>query len=98
MTMPTCDVAVRLTGPERRSVGVGPSDPEPVNSVSGPALDFCLVVTQRRHLPTRASSVVGDAAGEWMSIAQAFAGGVRRRPAARSVHRSVISLKTSAAA
>ena len=46
-----------------------------MNSVSGPALDFCLVVTQRRHLSDTRLEIVGDAASEWMSIAQAFAGG-----------------------
>ena len=38
-------------------------------------LDFCLVVTQRRHLADTRLSVVGLAAAEWMAIAQAFAGG-----------------------
>jgi len=73
MTMPASDVAVRLTGPNgevwRWNEG------EPVNSISGPALDFCLVVTQRRHLSDTQLEITGDAAGEWMSIAQAFAGG-----------------------
>ena len=46
------------------------------NVVSGSALDFCLVVTQRRHLADTGLSVVGRAATEWMAIAQAFAGGV----------------------
>jgi hypothetical protein len=45
-------------------------------TVSGPALDFCLVVTQRRNLADTRLVVVGEAAAEWMSIAQAFAGGV----------------------
>ena len=43
--------------------------------VSGPALDFCLLVTQRRVVDDLALEVTGDAAAEWMSIAQAFAGG-----------------------
>ncbi len=43
-------------------------------SVSGPALDFCLVVTQRRNLADTDLVIRGDAAGEWMEIAQAFAG------------------------
>ncbi len=45
------------------------------NTVSGAALDFCLVVTQRRNIADTRLDVVGDAALEWMSIAQAFAGG-----------------------
>jgi uncharacterized protein (TIGR03084 family) len=48
--------------------------------VSGSALDFCLVVTQRRNVADTALSVVGDAAAEWMSIAQCFAGGATLPP------------------
>jgi hypothetical protein len=50
--------------------------------VTGTALDFCLAVTQRRHLDDTALKVKGPAATEWMSIAQAFAGapGGGRRP------------------
>jgi hypothetical protein len=45
-----------------------------VDRVTGPALDFCLVVTQRRHLADTALVVEGSLATEWMGIAQAFAG------------------------
>ncbi|GMQ97682.1 MAG: TIGR03084 family metal-binding protein [Acidimicrobiia bacterium] len=44
------------------------------NIVSGPAEDFCLVVTQRRHILDTGLEVTGSVAEEWMSIAQAFAG------------------------
>jgi uncharacterized protein (TIGR03084 family) len=44
------------------------------SAVTGPALDFCLVVTQRRHLDDTELTVSGDTALEWMSLAQAFAG------------------------
>ena len=40
----------------------------------GPALDFCLLVTQRRHRDDVAIGVEGRAADEWLDIAQAFAG------------------------
>jgi uncharacterized protein (TIGR03084 family) len=43
--------------------------------VRGSALDFCLVVTQRRHLDDTELVVDGDDAIRWMAIAQAFAGG-----------------------
>lgn len=43
-------------------------------SVSGPAKDFCLVVTQRRHMADTDLVVEGPLAEEWMGIAQAFAG------------------------
>lgn len=52
------------------------------DAVRGPALDFCLVVTRRRHLSDTALEVAGPAATSWMAIAQAFAGpgGSGRRP------------------
>jgi uncharacterized protein (TIGR03084 family) len=43
-------------------------------SVTGPALDFCLLVTQRRHREDLALTVNGADADEWLDIAQAFAG------------------------
>jgi uncharacterized protein (TIGR03084 family) len=69
--MPDAPVHVRLHAPDGDVWEWG--DPAP-DRVEGPALDFCLVVTQRRHLADTALVVVGDAATEWMSIAQAFAG------------------------
>jgi uncharacterized protein (TIGR03084 family) len=42
--------------------------------VSGPALDFCLLVTQRRHRDDTALEATGPRADRWLSIAQAFAG------------------------
>jgi uncharacterized protein (TIGR03084 family) len=50
--------------------------------VRGDALDFCLVVTQRRHLDDTALVVDGPLAEDWMAIAQAFAGppGAGRQP------------------
>jgi uncharacterized protein (TIGR03084 family) len=51
--------------------------------VGGPALDFCLVVTQRRHPSDTALVAEGALAAEWLSLAQAFAGppGPGREPA-----------------
>jgi uncharacterized protein (TIGR03084 family) len=43
-------------------------------SVSGPALDFCLLVTQRRNRADLALTARGADADEWLDIAQAFAG------------------------
>lgn len=45
-----------------------------VQRVTGDALDFCLVVTQRRHVDDTALEMDGPLAREWMSIAQAYAG------------------------
>lgn len=78
--MPDVDVHVALTSPGGETITWG--DPRAVDSVRGPMLDFCLAVTQRRHHTDTALDLVGDAAKEWMSIAQAFAGGAGagRRP------------------
>lgn len=51
-------------------------------SVAGPLEDFCLVVTQRRHVDDTRLVVRGAAARRWMEVAQAFAGppGSGRQP------------------
>jgi uncharacterized protein (TIGR03084 family) len=71
---------VELTGPDGDLWTWGPADA--ADRVTGPALDFCLLVTQRRHRDDLALVIQGPAAAEWMSIAQAFAGppGPGRRP------------------
>jgi len=57
-------------------------DEEATDVVRGSALDFCHVVTQRRHLYDTGLLVTGPVAREWLSIAQAFAGapGTGREP------------------
>lgn len=79
LQIPSENVAVHLTAPDGEHWDW---DESPANTVSGAALDFCLVVTQRRHLADTRLRVDGEAAVEWMSIAQSFAGGVGtgRRP------------------
>lgn len=63
---------VELTGPDGSDWTWGPEDaPE---RVTGPALDFCLLVTQRRHRADLAVRAVGPDADRWLDIAQAFAG------------------------
>jgi uncharacterized protein (TIGR03084 family) len=47
--------------------------------VLGDALDFCLVVTQRRSLSDSQLIVLGDSATTWMEVAQAFAGAPTRK-------------------
>jgi hypothetical protein len=61
----------------------GPADA--TQRVTGPLLDFCLVVTQRRHRDDTSLRADGAVADEWLSIAQAFAGeaGAGRRPLQR---------------
>jgi uncharacterized protein (TIGR03084 family) len=71
---PTPEVSVRVevSGPSGAGWTWGPADA--ANRVSGPALDFCLLVTQRRHRDDLALRVEGPVAEEWVEIAQAFAG------------------------
>jgi uncharacterized protein (TIGR03084 family) len=80
MEVPAVDVHVALSMPDGSTMVWG--DPSSDDVVSGPALDFCLVVTQRRHPADVALDVRGVAAHEWIGIAQAFAGapGAGRRP------------------
>ena len=47
--------------------------------VLGEALDFCLVVTQRRALSDSQLVVLGDSCTTWMGVAQAFAGAPTRK-------------------
>lgn len=69
---PDADVRVLLDAPGGRVLwSWGRSETEVVR---GDALDFCLVVTQRRHVDDTALRITGDDARRWMEIAQAFAG------------------------
>lgn len=49
-------------------------DREAVNRVTGTALDFCHLATQRRHRQDLELVAEGPVANEWLDIAQAFAG------------------------
>lgn len=50
------------------------NDTETSDSVKGSAEEFCMVVTQVRHVADTALTVHGDAATAWMDLAQCFAG------------------------
>lgn len=68
---PPGQMRVVLVGPSGDSWTWGPEDAD--DTVSGTAEDFCLVVTQRRHLDdTRL--VTGELGRHWLLRAQAFAG------------------------
>ncbi len=72
LELPAQPVDVVLAGPDGATWSWGPGDA--ADSISGPALDFCLLVTQRRHRDDVDLVVVGPLADEWVGIAQAFAG------------------------
>ncbi len=75
--LPIPDAPIRV---ELGELVLGP--PEAADVVSGSLLDFCLVVTQRRHVADTGLVAVGDVARTWLPIAQAFAGppGIGRQP------------------
>jgi uncharacterized protein (TIGR03084 family) len=83
LEVPPEPVRVELTGPGGQRWTWGPADA--ANDVTGHALDFCLLVTQRRHRDDTDLVAHGAAAIAWLSIAQAFAGppGPGREPLAR---------------
>ncbi|RHW28514.1 TIGR03084 family protein [Nocardioides immobilis] len=83
-TVPLEPVHVVLTAPDGDVWQWG--EPSAANRVEGDALDFCLVVTQRRHLDDTQLVAHGPVATEWLTIAQAFAGapGPGRAPLTRS--------------
>ncbi len=72
LPVPEAPVRVELTGPDDEVWTWGPGDA--TDRVTGPALDFCLLVTQRRHRSEAALSAAGPLAQAWLEIAQAFAG------------------------
>lgn len=71
-TPPTASVRVELFGPDGARWNWG--DERAAERIIGPARDFCLIVTQRRHPVDTDLVITGPLAREWMAIAQAFAG------------------------
>jgi uncharacterized protein (TIGR03084 family) len=72
LTPPAEPFRVELIGPDGQLWAWGPEDASQI--VSGPALDFCLLVTQRRHRDDLALTAHGAEADEWLGIAQAYVG------------------------
>ncbi|MFD0358241.1 TIGR03084 family metal-binding protein [Streptomyces sp. NPDC127110] len=70
---PEGEFRVELTAPDGAGVwAYGPADAP--QRITGPALDFCLLVTQRAHRADLALTATGPDADRWLDIAQAFAG------------------------
>ncbi|MCC5478634.1 TIGR03084 family metal-binding protein [Streptomyces barringtoniae] len=72
LTPPAEEFRVELTAPDGTVWAYGPQGAP--QRVTGPALDFCLLVTQRAHRADLALTAVGPDADRWLDIAQAFAG------------------------
>jgi uncharacterized protein (TIGR03084 family) len=79
--VPDEPVRLELSGPDGALWTYGPE--EAANRVTGPALDFCQLVTQRRNRADLSLVPVGPVADEWLDVAQCFAGptGPGRPPA-----------------
>ena len=80
LEQPDVDVCVRLDAPSGGVWEFG--DVDAPESISGPALDFCQVVAQRRHVDATSLTVEGEAARDWMLKAQIFAGPATDGPSA----------------
>ena len=80
LPVPAEPVRVELVAPSGDRWAWGPV--EAADQVTGPALDFCLLVTQRRHRADTTVTSRGPVAEQWLTIAQAFAGppGAGRTP------------------
>ncbi|MEW2068926.1 TIGR03084 family metal-binding protein [Streptomyces sp. NPDC007346] len=72
ITAPVEEFRVELRTPDGALLTYGPEGA--AQRVTGPLLDFCLLVTQRAHRADLAVTAEGREADQWLSIAQAFAG------------------------
>ncbi|MGR8009958.1 TIGR03084 family metal-binding protein [Streptomyces hypolithicus] len=87
LTPPTEEFRVELTAPDGAGTwAYGP--PDAAQRVTGPAIDFCLLVTQRAHRDDVTVRAEGADADRWLGIAQAFAGpaGAGREPKRGGAH------------
>lgn len=80
LSAPGEEFRVELVGPSGELWTYGPESA--AQRVTGPALDFCLLVTQRANRTDLAVRAEGPDADKWLDIAQAFAGpsGAGRAP------------------
>lgn len=72
MTPPADPFRFELAAPSGDSWAFGPADA--AQKIAGPALDFCLLVTRRRHRDDLALTATGADADQWLDIAQAYRG------------------------
>ncbi|MEU4078748.1 TIGR03084 family metal-binding protein [Streptomyces venezuelae] len=72
LPVPAEPVRVEITAADGELWTYGPEGA--AQRVTGPALDFCLLVTQRVHRADTALVAEGADADRWLDIAQAFAG------------------------
>lgn len=80
LTPPQEEFRFELTAPSGIVWEFGPADAE--NRVTGPAVDFCMLITRRRNRADLAVKATGAEAEKWLDIAQAYRGspGAGRQP------------------
>lgn len=80
LTAPEDEFRFELTSPSGQRWDFGPENS--TQRITGPAVDFCLLVTRRRHPDDLAVVAEGAEAGYWLTIAQAYRGspGEGRKP------------------
>lgn len=72
LTPPEAEFRFDITAPSGARWQFGPADS--ANVITGPAVDFCLLVTRRRHRADLAVRGSGPEAQRWLEIAQAYRG------------------------
>lgn len=81
LAVPDEPIRCELLSPDGDRWTWGPEDA--INRITGPAEDFVLTVTQRRHWTETGLSAEGPVARDWLEIAQVFAGAPSRRAVRR---------------
>jgi uncharacterized protein (TIGR03084 family) len=72
LAVPNVRLGFEITAPSGEVWSFGP--PDATQRIIGPAVDFCLLVTRRRHRDDLALTASGSDADEWLNIAQAYRG------------------------
>lgn len=80
LTPPEVEFRFELTAPSGALWQYGPAGA--AQRITGPAVDFCLLVTRRRHRADLAVTAAGADADQWLDLAQAYRGspGAGRSP------------------
>ncbi|GAA1270033.1 TIGR03084 family metal-binding protein [Sphaerisporangium rubeum] len=71
-TPPTAEFRFEITGPSGELWAYGPENA--TERISGPAEDFCLLATRRRHRDDLEVTAEGAEADHWLDIAQCYRG------------------------
>lgn len=86
LTVPDPAPYVRLTGPSGAIWNW--NTPQDENAVHGDAVEFAQVVTQVRNVGDTSLKTTGQAAADWMVLAQCFAGAPNDPPATGTRHKA----------